>query len=465
MFQLALRMWTGTEMIYPTKFSVMFNPTDKTSSVRAFIKNDKIIVYDYMLITPFNAFSGPVFEQDIINVDGDEENLRIVEFSLTKGAYIARSIKNGDEIIMDSSHKYDIVGNTYEDKDLLGEMNESENKKDEKIKETSKIEEDKNNLALERKEFDKKDAIEEKSNVNEENAILENSKEETDITSSISDLENPISILTKEESDKTVFDKPLEEKQDKNIETVDVVENIELVETTEEKSKEWVIVASEGELNQENEIKDIDTSQSEISQENSLPETENIDIINDIPENHEETAVVDVVEEHIEIDKSESVAEPTLESMEEKYIYKKSDSKKRKLDIHFSSVCPVSKGGYSFTFVCGKEKDTYKGSEENTNAKKVDLSGIIAALEMIEGKFEVRIFTNSQYVVYPFFKGWIHKWKNSNWYKNEVDRIQNYELWEQLYEYSEKYNIKWEFVQTPTEEMEECHKFAEEEAK
>ena len=133
------------------------------------------------------------------------------------------------------------------------------------------------------------------------------------------------------------------------------------------------------------------------------------------------------------------------------------------INIHFISVFGNNIGGYAFTFECDGVKDTYKGSEENTNSKKIDLSGIISALEMLDGSFDVTIYTNSQYVVYPFLKGWIHKWKETNWFKNDTDRIQNYELWSELYEFYEKYNIKWVFVNNLTDDMKECLKFAKEE--
>lgn len=311
MFQLALRIWTGTEMLYPTKFSVMYDPNENKSSVRAFKKNEKIITFDYMLITPFSAINGPIFEKDIIIIDDNEDDLKLVEFDLNTGTYIAKS-KNGD-IPLTSNHKYEIAGNIFEDTDLINEKNEI-----------------------------------------------------------------------------------IEEKVEEISEELDIDENIK----------------------------------AEISGDES------------------------VIEE--EISTNESVVE------EESNMIKNSSEEPVDINISFISECnDIGIGKYAFTFDVNDVKETYKGSEDNINSKKIDLLGIISALEMLDGKFNVKIFTNSQYVVYPFFKGWIHKWHSSNWYKNDTDRIQNYELWSKLYDYSSQYNISWEFCEELTDEMKECKKIIE----
>lgn len=335
MFQLALRMWAEGQMIYPVKFSVMYDPDKNKSSVRAFIKDKKFITFDYMLITPFSAINGQIFEKDIIIVDGDDSSLKIVNFDSETGTYIAKSVNDDTFIKMDNLHKYEVAGNIYEDKDLLSET------------------------------IKKEENIEEK-------------------------IEKPIvDVNPNKETDK---------------------------ETSEETNKE----------------------------------------IDDVADNSVDS-IIEKKEEILE----EKIEEPIEEEIN---IIKNITNDVVKMDIHFISVFGnAGKGGYSFTFDVDGMKDTYKGSEEKTSAKKIDLSGICAALEMLEGDFEVRIFTNSQYVVYPFIKGWIYKWHDANWVKDDNEKVQNYELWSQLFDYSQKYNIKWEFVTTPTEDMKECEKFAKEE--
>lgn len=416
MFQLALRLWTGSEMIYPVKFSVMFDPATKKSSVRAFVKNDKFITFDYMMITPFNAINGPIFENDIIVVDGDEEHLKIVEFNVEKGIYIAKDIDGPGYIKMNNSHKYETAGNIYEDKDLLGIDSETEF--------VEKKENEKKEEVPEKKEVENKKSKKEKKQREEKNIDVEEKLEDNVPTSVV---EEPVTL------EKEV---PLEE-------PIPLEDNISLDDKNISIEKE-IVIEEDITTSEEEKIDDKEDIKEQEKQKEQEEKLENNNFI-------EETTNMP------EIDESEY-----LDNEEPNILVNKGD--KKIMNIHFISVCgDNSKGGYAFTFECENIKDTYKGAETDTNSKKIDLSGIVSALEMLDGNFDVVLFTTSQYVVYPFFKGWIHKWKESNWFKNDTDRIQNYELWSELYDFSEKYNIKWNFVDKLTEDMEECKKFAEEE--
>jgi hypothetical protein len=42
------------------------------------------------------------------------------------------------------------------------------------------------------------------------------------------------------------------------------------------------------------------------------------------------------------------------------------------------------------------------------------------------------VFTDSQYVINGIEKGWAHKWKLNNWYRNKNDKAINYDLWDRL---------------------------------
>ena len=84
MFQLAVMLWTMGRMIYPTKFSVMYNVREKTCSIRAFIKNDKYVTENYMSITPFMAINGEIFENDVIIIGGNEDELRLCSLMLKR---------------------------------------------------------------------------------------------------------------------------------------------------------------------------------------------------------------------------------------------------------------------------------------------------------------------------------------------------------------------------------------------
>lgn len=330
--QLALRIWTGTEMIYPVKFSVMYDPKTKQSSVRAFVDNEKFITFDYMMITPFKAINGNIFEKDIVIIDGDENKTGIVEFDLKKGEYVCCTKE--ECIPLNSMMNIEVAGNIFEDNFL----------------------------------------------------------EEETITENIEGTENDVKDTT-------------EETKEENI-----INNEKLV--------------------------DNDSLKNEIITEEQTEKVEPI--------------IEEIKEEIVSKEKTSLLSNSSEESCNIKIFF-------------MSAFDDNDKGGYGFTFGLNDLRDTYKGSETNTNAKKIDLSGIISALEMLDGNFKVTIYTTSQYVVYPFIKKWIYKWHDSDWRKNDNSKIQHYELWSTLYNLCEKYNVEWEFVKELNDDMEECKKLAESE--
>ncbi|MDR3341800.1 MAG: ribonuclease HI [Treponema sp.] len=90
------------------------------------------------------------------------------------------------------------------------------------------------------------------------------------------------------------------------------------------------------------------------------------------------------------------------------------------------------------------------GAEKNTTNNRMELQGVIAALETLTGlrvvPRKVTVYTDSQYVQ----KGisiWIHSWKKKGWITASKQPVKNKELWMRLDELSKTFPIiTWEWV-------------------
>ena len=51
-----------------------------------------------------------------------------------------------------------------------------------------------------------------------------------------------------------------------------------------------------------------------------------------------------------------------------------------------------------------------------------------------------------QYLIVPFIKGWITRWRANNWKKESNEEVKNKDLWEQLYDLYSEQNVEWEFI-------------------
>lgn len=77
------------------------------------------------------------------------------------------------------------------------------------------------------------------------------------------------------------------------------------------------------------------------------------------------------------------------------------------------------------------EKELSCGYELTTN-NRMELLGVIRALQELKRPCRVRVQTDSKYVVDAFNKDWISGWKRRGWKNAKKDPVANRDLWEEL---------------------------------
>lgn len=100
-------------------------------------------------------------------------------------------------------------------------------------------------------------------------------------------------------------------------------------------------------------------------------------------------------------------------------------------------------GGYSVV-IYDLEKNimtfSFKGVKNTTN-NRMELSGLISALKHIPFGSEVKIISDSEYVVNPITKGWLDKW-----IKEDFKDKKNRDLWEEVIELLPHYKLTVEWT-------------------
>lgn len=116
-------------------------------------------------------------------------------------------------------------------------------------------------------------------------------------------------------------------------------------------------------------------------------------------------------------------------------------------------------GGYGAILVCGKyRKELSQGYVLSTN-NRMELMGVIVALESIKKTSIVIVTTDSKYVVNGIEKGWARNWKSKNWDNNT--RL-NYDLWDRLLNVLDMHQVTFKWVKGHNGhiENERCDKLA-----
>ena len=117
------------------------------------------------------------------------------------------------------------------------------------------------------------------------------------------------------------------------------------------------------------------------------------------------------------------------------------------IKIYTDGSCLNNPGNGGWAAIININDDIKKisGSVKDTTNNKMELMAPIKALQTIEEKQPIEIYTDSQYVRLGI-TDWVHKWIKNNWLTSKNEPVKNKELWIQLYNLNKSYEIKWIWV-------------------
>ena len=105
-----------------------------------------------------------------------------------------------------------------------------------------------------------------------------------------------------------------------------------------------------------------------------------------------------------------------------------------KVEIYTDGACKGNPGpgGWGAILVWKGVEKTLSGGEANTTNNRMELLGVINALEALKRPCEITLTTDSRYVVDGLEKGWAESWRKKGWKKSDGKPALNTDLWERL---------------------------------
>jgi len=103
-------------------------------------------------------------------------------------------------------------------------------------------------------------------------------------------------------------------------------------------------------------------------------------------------------------------------------------------------------GGWGAVLKHAEKEKTLYGGEEATTNNRMELTAVIRALECLKGnKWPIEITTDSKYVLQGITE-WIEGWKRKGWRNASKKPVMNADLWMQLDELVQQFEINWHWV-------------------
>jgi ribonuclease HI len=119
----------------------------------------------------------------------------------------------------------------------------------------------------------------------------------------------------------------------------------------------------------------------------------------------------------------------------------------KQLEIFTDGACKGNPGpgGWGAVIRYGKHEKEISGGDVDTTNNRMELSATIQALKILIEPCQVKLHTDSRYVIDGITK-WIHGWQRNGWKNASKQPVSNIDLWHDLIEAAARHQVEWIWV-------------------
>ena len=120
----------------------------------------------------------------------------------------------------------------------------------------------------------------------------------------------------------------------------------------------------------------------------------------------------------------------------------------KSVEIYTDGACSGNPGpgGWGAILRYGEREKVLSGGEARTTNNRMELLGVISALEALREPCRVELYSDSKYVIDALDKGWAVKWRANGWKKPDKKPALNPDLWERLLALTERHELHYHWV-------------------
>ena len=119
-------------------------------------------------------------------------------------------------------------------------------------------------------------------------------------------------------------------------------------------------------------------------------------------------------------------------------------------------------GGYGVVLLFGSTRRELSGGFRCTTNNRMELTGVITALQALSRRSNVIIYSDSRYVINAVQKGWATRWRANGWMRNAEEQAENADLWARLLNLLAEHTVEFRWVKghASNPENERCDRLA-----
>lgn len=121
---------------------------------------------------------------------------------------------------------------------------------------------------------------------------------------------------------------------------------------------------------------------------------------------------------------------------------------KKTVSIYTDGACSGNPGpgGWGAVLCYNGAERELSGGEAQTTNNRMELTGVISALQALKEPCIVELYSDSKYVIDALEKGWAWGWRKKGWIKSDKKPALNSDLWETLLLLTQKHEVHYHWV-------------------
>lgn len=100
-------------------------------------------------------------------------------------------------------------------------------------------------------------------------------------------------------------------------------------------------------------------------------------------------------------------------------------------------------GGWGCILIAGKAEKEMSGGAELTTNNRMELMAVIKGLSALTRPCNVKVYSDSAYVVNAFAQHWVDNWIRNGWVNSAKAEVANKDLWQELLRLNEIHKIEF----------------------
>ena len=100
-------------------------------------------------------------------------------------------------------------------------------------------------------------------------------------------------------------------------------------------------------------------------------------------------------------------------------------------------------GGWGAILMAGENQRELSGYEPQTTNNRMEITAAIEALRALKAPCDVKLYSDSAYLVNAFRQRWLDNWQRNGWRNAAKNPVENQDLWQELLSVARAHKVDW----------------------